>query len=187
MNEVPATPEIAERAAIPPPIPVPEKAPTPFLRAEAHFERMKPYDRVTRELFVAEYMFDFDPINAACRIGYKGQTAKNMAKKFMSEPGVARLIRERQQEFDSANAINADRIMAGLLKEATREGFGASHAARVGAWTNLAKIIGVGQPEDPTLTIPGGVMVIPATPANLQQWENGASQSQAQLKHDVGA
>lgn len=162
---------------------------SPYLRAETHFERMKPQDRILREAFVTEYMFDYNPLTAAFRVGFKGASARAAAKRLMNEPGVQRLIRERMQAFDAESMVSAERILAGLLKEATREGPGSSHAARVGAWTNLAKIVGAGGPEDEpgTIKIQGGVMIVPASPATAEDWEKGASASQAQLKRDVTA
>ena len=35
--------------------------------------------------------------------------------------------------------VDQDMVIAGLLKEATREGDGASHSARVNAWMQLGK------------------------------------------------
>jgi len=39
--------------------------------------------------------------------------------------------------------VTADEIVAGLVYEARREGPGSTHAARVSAWTTLAKIHGL--------------------------------------------
>lgn len=196
MENVDSTPELDELSAKPVDQPAEDEGVTPvvigrvsqgpYLRATDHFERMKPKERILREAFVTEYMFDYNPLTAAFRVGFKGASARSAAKRLMNEPGVQRLIRERMQEFDAESQISAQRILAGLLKEATREGPGSSHAARVGAWTNLAKIMGAGgDDDDASVKIPGGVMLIPATPENIDQWQKGAQASQAALKHDV--
>lgn len=157
-----------------------------MLEAEAHLSRMSIQARTVRENFVSEYLFDFDPVAAACRLGYHSKQAKTFAYRLMREPVVQRLIRERQKEFTKRTEINQDRILAGLLKEATREGIGSSHSARVAAWGTMAKIAGVGAPDPGTQVNVnvGGVMEVPAI-TNVDSWEASASTSQQQLKADV--
>ena len=180
VEKVTTTPELEEVAA------KAGAARLSMLDAEAHLVRMSVQARTVRENFVSEYLFDFDPVAAACRLGYHSKQAKTFAYRLMREPVVQRLIRERQKEFTKRTEINQDRILAGLLKEATREGIGSSHSARVAAWGTMAKIAGVGTPDPGTQVNVnvGGVREVPAI-TSVDSWEASASASQQQLKADV--
>lgn len=163
------------------------------IRAGAHgadsaeyLVKMPPTERLLRERFATEYIQDFNPTEAARRVGFDGDYAVEAGRKLMTEVVTARLIQERLSAYDPSVHLSLGRVVGLLVKEGTREGPGASHAARVAALTNAAKIVGVGEAnKNQTEVILGGVMVVPAAPATIEQWEAQAAHSQAKLKADV--
>lgn len=138
---------------------------------------------IDRERFVSEYLFDFSPRRAALRCGYSEKSASAVAHNFMAEPGVQRLIREHMQSYD-VSALTKNRVIAGLIKEATNESSSASHAARIAAWKILGQAVGLGENEVKDDRPRGGVMVIPTTPVEAE-WEAVASKSQEDLRNSV--
>lgn len=150
-----------------------------------YLAKMPIAERVLRERFATEYVMDFNPTEAARRVGFEGDRAVEAGRKLMSETVTSRLIQERLSAYDPAVHLSLGRVIGLLVKEGTREGPGSSHAARVAALTNAAKIAGVGEAnKSQTEVVLGGVMVVPATPS-LDAWEAQASASQAKLKEDV--
>lgn len=153
--------------------------------SEAYLSKLTPVEAGIRLRFVNEYMFDWDCVKAAIRVGYPKAKAREIAEIFMSEPVVQRLISEQSRNFDAAKNITLGYVVSGLVKEANREGAGSSHAARVAAWEKTAKILGLGAANtvDNNVNL-SGVMVVPA-PLSPDDWEKTASKSQADLKADV--
>jgi len=92
-----------------------------------------------QQRFVEEYLVDMNATQAAIRAGYSKQTANQQGPRLLVNVGVSNAIAEGQKRLTDKVEIKAEEIVRGLLKEATREGPGASHGARVAAWTQLAK------------------------------------------------
>lgn len=146
---------------------------------------MNPREKAIRDLFVSEYMVDYDPIAAALRCGYQKQFAIEFSVKFMDEPYVQQKINEvKFQVVDDKQELeyNKKRIKAALMVEAHYHGPGSSHAARVAALGRLAALNGMEAPKvTANLNIHrGGVMAVPGI-ASLDEWEAKASMSQDQL------
>lgn len=142
-----------------------------------------------RDKFVKEYLRDYNPVEAAVRIGYSRSIAKEYATRFMDEPYVARKI--KQQEEAPVEQLDQEtfkkRIMAGLYKEANNYGMGSTQAARVAAWAKLAHLQGMEPASKVKNEITGadgaplaGTFVLPGlmTP---EQWEQAAAQQQEDL------
>lgn len=147
-------------------------------------DRLTPAMKDRRDRFIAEYLVDFHGPNAILRSGGASSTAAKMAYEFLREPYVTRRIREVIDSMEEADLINRKRILAGLIREANYTGIGASHGARVSAYSKLASILGMDAPQKVQHQVSGGVMVIPVT-ANLSDWETVAEQKQLALKEDV--
>ena len=96
--------------------------------------------------FVEEYLIDLNGAAAYRRAGYRassdGAAAANAAR-LITNDNVARAIADARQRQQQRTQIKADDVIAGLHKEATREGDGASHSARVTAWTQIGKHLGM--------------------------------------------
>jgi phage terminase small subunit len=93
--------------------------------------------------FVEEYLVDLNATQAAIRAGYSARTAEQQGYQLLQHPSVAEAVRAAQAERSGRVAVDADMVVAGLLTEARRDGEGSSHAARVSAWTTLAKHLGM--------------------------------------------
>lgn len=145
-------------------------------------------EKALRDLFVSEYLADFDQVKAAQRCGFQFQFAIEFARKFMDEPyvqqqiklvkyGQAHPIDEKEEE-----KLNKKRIFATLFQEAHYHGPGSSHAARVSALGKLANMYGLEsvKKSESTITHKGGVMAVPGI-ASLDDWEKQASLSQDSL------
>jgi phage terminase small subunit len=149
-------------------------------------ENITPKMKMKRDRFIAEYLFDFNGIAAYIRSGGPSSTAAKMSNQFLKEPYVLKKIKETIDSLEEAEIINRKRILAGLVREAHYQGIGASHGARVSAYSKLATILGMDAAVkiDAKVKFAGGVMVVPMA-ANVDEWEKVAEASQAQLKGDV--
>lgn len=102
-------------------------------------------ERTLRQRFVESYLVDYDAFAAALRLGYAEQFAEQYSRQFMLEPYVRKRIAEREAELGVVTEEQQrKKIVAGLYREAHSR-FN-SGAARVAAFTQLAKIIGIEAP-----------------------------------------
>ncbi|MBB6306235.1 terminase small subunit [Xanthobacter tagetidis] len=92
-----------------------------------------------RARFVAEYLIDLNATQAAIRAGYSAKTANREGTRLLSNAVIAKAVAEGAQKRIQKAEVSAQDVIDGLYKEATREGDGASHAARVSAWGLLGK------------------------------------------------
>ena len=94
--------------------------------------------------FFAEFLVDLEVAEAAVRAGYSARTAKRQGRRLLKAlfSQAADGPTERPKAGAAAKVPLAE-IVAGLLKEATREGDGSSHSARVAAWGHLVRIAGI--------------------------------------------
>lgn len=90
-------------------------------------------------LFVAEYLVDLNATKAAIRAGYSEHTANVIGSENLAKPYIAAAIALEAQKRIVSAQISAERVLCGLYEEATREGEGSSHGARVTAWTRLGQ------------------------------------------------
>ena len=145
-------------------------------------------EKALRDLFVSEYLVDYDAVRACQRCGFNHQFAVDFARKFMEEAYVQQQINavkfQNIPEHDLAE-YDKKRIRTGLMAEAHYRGPGSSHAGRVSALAKLASFYGMDAPKkvEQSITNRGGVMAVPGI-AKLDDWEQAASASQDKLvKH----
>lgn len=151
-----------------------------------------PQERSLRDLFVAEYLLDYDHIKAAQRCGFGQQLAIEWGLRFLSEPYVQLRIQRlgvgKNDDSDETVDYEKRRIREALMKEAHNVGPGSSHAARVSALKALAEIHGMVKKEvvkKPGEGPVGGVMQVPAI-SDLNEWEAVAAASQDALVDHAG-
>ena len=149
-------------------------------------------EKALRDLFVAEYLVDYDRLAAAMRCGFEFQLAMEWSARLFQEPYVqqriARLRISADVDQDSLEEYNKRRVREGLISEAFYRGPGSSHSARVSALKALATIngmvpkgdLGKGGPSEK-----GGVMAVPGI-ADIDDWEKTASASQDALVQHAG-
>ena len=146
---------------------------------------MNAREKALRDLFVSEYLVDYDALRACQRCGFVYQFAVEFARKFMDEPYVQQQINAIKfkdlPEREMAE-YNKKRIANALMQEAHYKGPGSSQAARVAALGKLAAMHGMDAPKksEQTITHRGGVMAVPGI-AQLDDWEQTASASQDKL------
>jgi phage terminase small subunit len=96
-----------------------------------------------RQRFVEEYLVDLNATRAAIRAGYSPRTANREGARLLSNAVIAEAISERQKRREERTEVTQDMVVAGLLVEAKLTGEGSSHSARVAAWTQLGKHLGM--------------------------------------------
>ena len=91
--------------------------------------------------FIEEYLVDFNATQAAIRAGYSEDTARSIGSENLTKPDIASALAERAKSLTEEADVTTAMVIDGLLTEAKRTGRGASHAARVSAWTQLGKYL----------------------------------------------
>lgn len=146
-------------------------------------------EKALRNLFVSEYLKDYDKIAAAQRCGFELALAQEWANKLWAEPYVQIRISALRTSADVNQVELADynrrRIREGLTKEAFYYGPGSSHSARVSALKALAELEGYGKSDGKQPGSTGGVMQVPGV-ADVTNWEQIASDSQDSLMRHAG-
>ncbi|GGB00408.1 hypothetical protein GCM10011491_30760 [Brucella endophytica] len=92
-----------------------------------------------QQRFVAEYLIDLNATQAAIRAGYSEKTANQQGPRLLVNAGIAAAIAEGAAKRIRKAEVTAQEVLDGLYHEATREGEGSSHGARVSAWGLLGK------------------------------------------------
>ena len=95
-----------------------------------------------QQCFVDEYMKDLNATQAAIRAGYSKKTAQEQSSRLLLNVMVQEAVAKEQKERSERTKVTADMVVAGLLKEASYQGEGATHGARVSAWSQLSKHTG---------------------------------------------
>ena len=146
----------------------------------------KEEEQALRDHFIAEYMRDFSPINAAIRCGHIRPVAEKIADRYMGEPYVLRNIQQRIEELDldpdGENYSNMKRqVIVGLKCQANYHGSDSSHAARINALNTTAKLLGMEPEKKTSIKLnTSGVMAVPGI-ASIEDWEQFATESQNRL------
>lgn len=147
-------------------------------------------EKALRNLFVSEYLKDYDKVAAAQRCGFELSLAVDWANKLMAEPYVQIRLSNLRNSGDVNQIELADynrrRIKEGLMTQAFYTGPGSSHAARVSALKALAELEGMVKVPSKSAGIgDGGVMQVPGI-AGTDDWEAAASNSQDALARHAG-
>lgn len=93
--------------------------------------------------FVEEYLIDLNATQAAIRAGYSENSAMEQGYQLLQKTSVQHAIQQAQSKRAKRTEISQDDVIKGLMLEATREGEGSSHSARVSAWSLLGKHLGM--------------------------------------------
>ena len=172
------------------------------LSADSLLQQLPPSERVLRVTFVHEYLYDYDPFAAAIRCGYSGiadeggvSDARIMSERLMREPVVQRLLKHMATTSDVV--CSRDQLIGAYLREAT-DRLSSSAQTRLIALRAIAEMEGHlekkkkrGDGLDPDKEVnaapKGGVLVLPAPVATVDEWVAIASESQKRLKDDARA
>lgn len=115
----------------------------PWNRVEKEVE-LSVREKALRDLFVNEYLKDYNPLAAAQRSGFNYSFAQDYAVKFMQESYVQMRIKECEHTPDQdSEELDKRRIRKALFEQAFYRGADSSHSARVSALGKLAAIYGM--------------------------------------------
>ena len=93
--------------------------------------------------FIQNYLIDLNATQAAIRAGYSERTARSQGQRLLTNVDIAAEIEAAQAERAERLEVTQDDVVRGLHKEATLDGEGSSHSARVAAWAHLGKHLGM--------------------------------------------
>lgn len=96
-----------------------------------------------QQRFVDEYLIDLNATQACIRAGYSEKTANREGSRLLSNVDIQNAIQQAQQKIQQRTQVTQDDVIRGLLTEAEWQGEGSSHSARVSAWTQLGKHLGM--------------------------------------------
>jgi len=103
-----------------------------------------------RNLFVAEYLKDFDETSAAMRVGFQFSFAREYGTRFLQEPYVQQRIAELTRETPKnkeQQELEDKALILSVLRQAAQNG---PYASRVLAASKLATILGMDKPPEDT-------------------------------------
>jgi len=106
-----------------------------------------------QQRFVDEYLIDLNATQAAIRAGYSEKTAASVGSENLTKPEIKQAVEAGKAEGAAKLGITREVILRGLLKEAQFYGDGATHGARVSAYTALGKFT-----EGETLNVRGDIV-----------------------------
>lgn len=124
---------------------------------------------------------------ACIRLGFAQPYAADWARTLMDDCVVRHFIEEEQRYLTSEDGLKEaqQEVLIKLRELGDYNGPGASHGARVTAWTNVGKFLGMEPTKTETeVTYKGGVMVVPSL-MSPDEWGKMAAKSQADLKDTV--
>jgi hypothetical protein len=123
--------------------------------ANEYTKSLTELDIKMRERFIAQYIIDFDPLQAALRMGYGSQAASAVGAQFMEDAYVLNRIEYEKDRLgiSTEEELHRRRVVAGLYRIANDKK--ASHSAQVSAFSQLAKIIGLEAPVKVDNTVHG--------------------------------
>ena len=93
--------------------------------------------------FVEEYLKDFNATQAAIWAGYSKKTAKEIGCENLTKPIISLVIAERTRALTQEANVTVQTVINGLLSEALNHGEGSTQSARVQAWTQLGRFLGM--------------------------------------------
>lgn len=96
-----------------------------------------------QQRFVDEYLIDLNATQAAIRAGYSAKNADKIGSELLGKTRVSEAIAAAQDARKARTELTQDMVVEGLLSEARATGEGTSHSARVAAWTQLGKHLGM--------------------------------------------
>lgn len=104
---------------------------------------MDPQEKRLRDMFVDEYLKDYDSYRACLRVGFQSNFAVEYSKKFLAEPYVQRRLADLQRTPSISPEIQEQQdkaLVLSVLRQAAQNGL---YATRVAAASKLASIYGM--------------------------------------------
>lgn len=141
-----------------------------------------------RKEFAKLFCKTHNAYTACIRLGFEQPYVADWARVLMDDCVVRQFIEEEQRYLATEAGLKEqqEEVIIKLRELGDYNGPGASHGARVTAWTNVGKFLGMepASKAETEVTYKGGVMVVPAL-TSPDEWGEGAAKSQASLKQTV--
>jgi phage terminase small subunit len=93
--------------------------------------------------FVREYLVDLNATQAAIRAGYSEKTADQQASRLLTNVKVQEAVTKGREKLAAKVEVTTERVLGGLLAEATADDGPMCKGARVKAWELLGKHLGL--------------------------------------------
>jgi phage terminase small subunit len=93
--------------------------------------------------FVMEYLKDLNATQAAIRAGYSKKTASSQGERLLRNAEVQAAVTKGREKLAAKAEVTAERVLNGLLAEATADDGPMCKGARVKAWELLGKHLGL--------------------------------------------
>jgi hypothetical protein len=93
--------------------------------------------------FVREYLKDLNATQAAIRAGYSEKTADQQASRLLTNVKVQEAVTKGREKLAHKVEVTTERVLGGLLAEATADDGPMCKGARVKAWELLGKHLGL--------------------------------------------
>ena len=120
-----------------------------------------------QQAFVNEYLIDLNATQAAIRAGYSKKTARSQGQRLLTYADIAAATEVATKERAERTQVSQDEVIDGLKREASYFGEGSSHSARVSAFTQLGRHLG---------------MFTDKTDVNLNVWGRLSSMTDRELR-----
>lgn len=139
-----------------------------------------------RQMFVIEFVKDFNPKKAMQRLGWKTEHPAQLGNNWLNEPYTQYCLDKFIREAKDEALVTRAAVISGLVREANSYEIDSSGASRTAALGKLAKVLGMEITKVQVDKVAPGVMFIPmmGTP---EQWEQAAAKAQDDLKRNSAA
>lgn len=124
------------------------KNPLDILDPELLAPNLSEEEKALRDMFVIEYVKDYDAFQACIRLGFMAAYANEYSQRFLEEPYVQQQIAavQRKQQLGDDDQREQDRMLImSVLRQALQNG---PYASRVAAAKQLAVMHGLDQIEN---------------------------------------
>jgi phage terminase small subunit len=141
--------------------------------------------RTIEELFVEQYVIDFDPKAAAMRCGIPMLAAGKRGHSLLQKIEVAQAIQKRIDSMTPSQMVSPTRIAAKLL-EVSNSPY-AKYNEQVAAIKELRAVLEAAEASGANTNRNGvgGVMLVPLVEGGLEGWAKIAKETQRKLKESV--
>lgn len=96
-----------------------------------------------QERFVQEYLKDGNATQAYIRAGYAPKAADVCGTKLLGNARVSAAVKAGREKLAAKAGLTVERVVNGLLREATGEAEDSTAPARISAWAHLGKHLGM--------------------------------------------
>lgn len=121
----------------------------------------RPLNERQRE-FARQYAVTGNASESARRAGYSEKSAARIGSDLLKDPRISGAVAQARTvilaDAEQRTGVESGDVLRGLYNEATREGKGSTHAARVSAWRAIGDALGMFRSTD----APAGVAAVSA-------------------------